>query len=206
MGRVLLIRVGVYAAYPALRAGLRALLEGADNLAVVATLAPGPSAIPPEVDVIVADFESSAERFDAPPGAVVVALVATVAQGVALLAGGAPPLGLLLREAEPGEVAAAVRAVAVGLVVIDPAIARQALRDRRRPPEPGDETPDPLTAREIEVLGLVATGLPNKAIGLRLGITENTVKFHVATILGKLNAASRAEAVMLGARHGILPL
>lgn len=63
-----------------------------------------------------------------------------------------------------------------------------------------------LTSREIEVLGMLAEGLGNKAIAKRLGISEHTVKFHVSSIFSKLNASSRTEAVTLGARQGLIML
>jgi DNA-binding CsgD family transcriptional regulator len=63
-----------------------------------------------------------------------------------------------------------------------------------------------LTAREREVLQLVAEGLPNKAIARQLGISEHTAKFHVGSLLGKLGAGSRTEAVTLATRRGILPV
>lgn len=63
-----------------------------------------------------------------------------------------------------------------------------------------------LTAREIEVLGMLAEGLGNKAIAKRLNISEHTVKFHVSSIFTKLNASSRTEAVTLGARQGLIML
>jgi len=63
---------------------------------------------------------------------------------------------------------------------------------------------EPLTAREIEVLDLLAEGLSNKAIAARLGISDQTVKFHVASITGKLGAANRTEAVRRALRRGLL--
>jgi DNA-binding CsgD family transcriptional regulator len=63
-----------------------------------------------------------------------------------------------------------------------------------------------LTPREIEVLGMLAEGLGNKTIARRLGISEHTVKFHVGSILAKLDASSRTEAVTLGARRGLIML
>jgi DNA-binding CsgD family transcriptional regulator len=63
-----------------------------------------------------------------------------------------------------------------------------------------------LTPREIEVLGMLAEGLGNKAIAWRLDISEHTVKFHVGSILAKLNASSRTEAVTLGIRQGLILL
>ena len=70
----------------------------------------------------------------------------------------------------------------------------------------GAATASALTEREQEVLRLVALGLPNKGIALDLGISEHTVKFHVGSILGKLDAGSRTEAVMTAARRGLLAL
>jgi DNA-binding CsgD family transcriptional regulator len=72
---------------------------------------------------------------------------------------------------------------------------------------PGDETSaEPLTAREHQVLDLLAEGLPNKAIAGRLGISDQTVKFHVASICGKLGAANRTEAVRRAVRRGLITL
>jgi DNA-binding NarL/FixJ family response regulator len=68
------------------------------------------------------------------------------------------------------------------------------------------ELAEPLTAREREVLQLLASGLGNKEIATKLTISEHTAKFHVASILGKLGAASRTEAVTLGIRHGLVLL
>jgi two-component system nitrate/nitrite response regulator NarL len=65
---------------------------------------------------------------------------------------------------------------------------------------------EPLTPREVEVLQLLAEGLPNKAIAARLGISDQTVKFHVASITGKLGAANRTEAVRRAARRGLIDL
>ena len=67
-----------------------------------------------------------------------------------------------------------------------------------------DALGDPLSPRELQVLALVADGLPNKAIARELGISEHTAKFHVGSVLGKLGAGSRTEAVTLATRHGIL--
>src|SRR5215216_1807387 len=71
-----------------------------------------------------------------------------------------------------------------------------------------DETPAPesLTPREIEVLELIAEGLPNKAIADRLGISDQTVKFHVASISGKLGAINRTDAVRRAFRRGLITL
>ena len=65
---------------------------------------------------------------------------------------------------------------------------------------------EPLTPRESEVLELLAEGLPNKSIARRLGISDQTVKFHVSSICGKLGASNRTEAVRLGLRRGLISL
>jgi DNA-binding NarL/FixJ family response regulator len=69
-----------------------------------------------------------------------------------------------------------------------------------------DQFEEPLTAREVEVLELLAEGLPNKAIAARLGISDQTVKFHVASISGKLGAANRTDAVRRAVRRGLITL
>src|SRR5215471_5050935 len=65
---------------------------------------------------------------------------------------------------------------------------------------------EPLTAREVQVLELLAEGLPNKSIAVRLGISDQTVKFHVASICGKLGAANRTDAVRRAVRRGLISL
>ena len=126
---------------------------------------------------------------------------------------------VLPRNVTRSELAAAIEAVAAGLLVFHPADADllPALRpgepDARPGPNPGLSSPqlneqlvEPLTRREIEVLQLVAGGLGNKEIALRLNISEHTAKFHVASIMSKLGAASRTEAVTVGIRHGLVML
>ena len=76
----------------------------------------------------------------------------------------------------------------------------------RESAEEGDSTIETLTAREIEVLELLAEGLSNKGIAARLGISDQTVKFHVASIAGKLGAANRTDAVRRAVRRGLITL
>jgi len=111
----------------------------------------------------------------------------------------------LPRRASALEIVAAIGAAAQGLVVLHPDIltAMQRTELGRRSPE---ELNGALTAREIEVLGMLAEGLANKNIAFRLGISEHTVKFHIASIFTKLNASSRAEAVAIGMRQGLILL
>jgi DNA-binding NarL/FixJ family response regulator len=108
-------------------------------------------------------------------------------------------------DATASEVLAAVAAVGQGLVVLT-----QTQAERLLPARSGrDDLPrliEALTPREVEVLRLLADGLVNKEIADRLGISEHTAKFHVASILGKLQASSRTEAVAQGMRRGLIPI
>lgn len=111
--------------------------------------------------------------------------------------------GLLLRDTDAEHLVAALMAVALGLVVLDPSLAAamSAIREQGTP-----LMVEELTPRELEVLQLLAEGLPNKIIALRLDISEHTVKFHVNAILGKLGAQSRTEAVVRASRLGLILL
>lgn len=124
-------------------------------------------------------------------------------KSAALEALGAGASGALARGAQPARIVAALGALAAGLYAVDGAFAKAALRP---PGRAAEELPDALTLREREVLELVAAGLSNKGIGARLAISEHTAKAHVVAILGKLGAATRAEAVTRAAKLGLLAL
>jgi DNA-binding NarL/FixJ family response regulator len=110
------------------------------------------------------------------------------------------------------QLAAAIEAVAAGLGVFVPNETQidetpDEILDTARPFAshlPPPRLPEALTSREIEVLRAMADGFSNKEIALRLKISENTAKFHVGSVMGKLGARSRTEAVMLGVRYGIV--
>jgi DNA-binding NarL/FixJ family response regulator len=133
---------------------------------------------------------------DGPPP--VVALAAGEPEAADALRSGAR--AVLFRAAGADALAAALVAAARGLSVLDPALAEGWLRPPEEAPSEG------LTAREAEVLGLLAEGLSNKGIAARLGISEHTAKFHVVAILGKLGAESRAAAIVKAARLGLVAL
>lgn len=119
------------------------------------------------------------------------------------LAGGA--VAYLPPDADAAILAAAVRGVALGLTVVDPAlIVAAGVHIHSRTQVDGLPPGEPLTTREREVLELVASGLPNKTIARELGISEHTAKFHVGSLLAKLGAASRTEAVTIATRRGLL--
>ena len=109
--------------------------------------------------------------------------------------------GVLSPEASPEEIVAAVSSAAAGLITLQPAAVELFSHNSRAVSENLD---DPLTPRELEVLAMLAEGLSNKLLAYRLGISEHTVKFHVTSILNKLQAGSRTDAVMQGIRRGLI--
>jgi DNA-binding NarL/FixJ family response regulator len=103
------------------------------------------------------------------------------------------------------EIVAAIEAVYAGLMVLHPADVNVVTSSNNALSNPTlRSATEPLTSRETEVLQLLALGLANKEIAGRMKISEHTVKFHVASILGKLGASSRTEAVTLGIRQGLV--
>jgi DNA-binding NarL/FixJ family response regulator len=113
--------------------------------------------------------------------------------------------GLLLRSSTPERIMAAISAAAQGSVVLAPEIASVLVRTAPTSIA-SSAPPEALTPRELDVLRLMAEGLPNKAIAARLGVTEHTIKFHVNAVLAKLGAQSRTEAVVRATRLGLIPL
>jgi two-component system, NarL family, response regulator YdfI len=105
------------------------------------------------------------------------------------------------------QIFATVQAAVAGLVVLHPHEISEAFPGVTTPlSQPLAELTEPLTRREREVLQMLASGLANKEIAARLNISEHTVKFHVASVLGKLGASGRTEAVALGIRRGLVLL
>ena len=105
---------------------------------------------------------------------------------------------ILQRDISSDQIVQAIKSVAGGLLVFDSALMPQRSED--------DPLAEPLTPREVEVLRLLADGSGNKEIAARLNISEHTIKFHIRSILGKLGAASRTEAVTRGLRSGLIDL
>ncbi len=110
--------------------------------------------------------------------------------------------GVLARSATDAEIETALTAIAGGLIVVDVAV-RNAYARRS---DTDDAPSEALTERETSVLRMLADGHSNRRIGERLGIAENTVKAHVASVFAKLGASTRAEAVANGLRRGLVPL
>jgi DNA-binding NarL/FixJ family response regulator len=239
------MRIHIVSAYPAVRAGLAALLAAQPGWTVTAGPPPdedqpappassAPDAPPEPPDVLLLDaadpgiateIASLLDLLRPAIGVVVLGggraasrrdarqeesadMLRYVAQGA-----GAAGLafGLLRRDAAVEEVIVALSAVAGGVIVLDRRLGSALVT----PTEPAFAVAAPertigggeaLTPRELEVLQLVAQGLPNKTIAAKLHVSEHTAKFHVSSIMLKLGAASRTEAVTLAARRGLLIL
>jgi NarL family two-component system response regulator LiaR len=114
-------------------------------------------------------------------------------------------LGYLLKDSSPEELLQAIHDVNRGESSLHPTIARKLIQELSRPSDlpPAEE---PLTEREVEVLGLVAQGLPNQEIAEELVISEPTVRTHVSNILSKLHLANRTQAALYALREGLARL
>jgi two-component system nitrate/nitrite response regulator NarL len=197
------LRVAVAAPDRFARLGLTTLLERFDDVHVVGDIdideriASRLRVINP--DVLLADLQSRAPSalndIDCP---IVVLLSGAHAAADAFAAGAG---AVLLRTAPADRLHAALHAVTSELVVADGEIASHVFDQRARPTE---EIEQALTHRELEVMQQLAAGRTNRDIAAALGITEHTVKFHVNSILDKLGAESRTEAVVRAARLGIV--
>jgi two-component system, NarL family, response regulator YdfI len=120
---------------------------------------------------------------------------------------GAGVRAILPADVPPDQLVAALQAASAGLVVLHPSDVNAALPAAATATSQSlAELAEPLTRREREVLQMLAAGLGNKEIAARLNISDHTAKFHVASILGKLGAATRTEAVSLGIRRGLILL
>jgi two-component system, NarL family, response regulator YdfI len=211
------IRVFIVAASPLIRAGLQSMLADR-GFKIVGSAA---------------DFETiSGPLVDAEPDVVLVEIAAHVqeellsaledteiAQEYAVVVLSEQPKAdwlsralragvraVLPREVTPEQVSAALEAAVAGLIVVHPSEVDAVLPAPAAFSSPVRELPEPLTPREREVLQMISSGLGNKEIAEKLSISDHTVKFHVASILGKLGASSRTEAVSIGIRHGLVLL
>jgi DNA-binding NarL/FixJ family response regulator len=204
------LRVLIVAPYPTLQYGLRAAVESADEVEVTGLAADLEQALAlldeDQADLLLADAdwgESELLALDELPAAPrLILLIDDPALAAELLLAGAQ--AVLPRDATPEEIVAALRAAYAGLIVLDAQTrSRLALPAAERREPAATEYPL-LTGRELQVLELIAQGLPNKSIAVTLGISEHTVKFHVGSLLTKLNAASRSEALAHAIQAGLL--
>jgi DNA-binding NarL/FixJ family response regulator len=205
------LRVLIVGDSPLARAGLAGLLNTQAGIEVVGQVAADSgltsSLAVYRADVVAWDMGWEASRsLDflsevrevAPP---ILALFNDSADIAAIYEAGAR--GLLLEDVGGEQLTAALYAVSRGLLVLNPLLALPSLSSV---PSANNSAADALTPRELEVLALVAEGLPNKVIASRLGISEHTVKFHVNSVMSKLGVQSRTEAVVRATRLGMITL
>ncbi|WP_085368331.1 response regulator transcription factor [Leifsonia sp. NCR5] len=205
-----MIRIVIADDHPVVRAGIRALLEGEDDLQVIGEAATPDEAVAlaesaaPELvlmDLQFADGQSGADAtrriraLEAPPYVLVLTNYDTDGDILGAVEAGAS--GYLLKDAPPGDLIAAIRSAAAGESALAPAIAGR-LMERLRSPSVS------LSAREIEVLQLVADGASNAEIARRLFVTDATVKSHLVHVFSKLGVASRTAAVSTARSLGVL--
>jgi NarL family two-component system response regulator YdfI len=210
------ISVLLAAASTVRRAGLEALIKNAPLLKLAGSLQ-GTVAVAQYVaqlhpDVILLDLENENRESTVPalpriPNSFpVVALIDEPSADWAAHALRSGVKAILPRDSSMDEILAAIQAAHAGLVLLDSAVTQNLAA--RVPALASQPTPtlDDLTPREVEVLRMLAEGLGNREMASRLGISDHTVKFHISSILDKLGASTRTEAVTMGIRMGIILL
>lgn len=209
------IRILVADDHPIVRDGLIAILSTQPDIDVVGEASNGRDVIDKvaalQPDVLLLDLEMpemdgvEALRRLRDAGATVRTIVFTAFDTDERILGAvqAGAQGYLLKGAPRDELFEAVRVVHAGGSLLQPVVTSKLLRRISAPAEPAATT-EPLTPRELDVLRLMARGLQNKEIALDLVISERTVKFHVSSILQKLSAGNRTEAVTIALQQGLV--
>jgi NarL family two-component system response regulator YdfI len=205
------IRVLLAAASSVRRAGLESLIKKTPSLQLAGSLsrieAIAAHATQLHPDIVLADLEgTSASSARLPEVAGQPPVVALIDEPTPDWTANALQNGvkaILPREATMDEILAAIRAAHAGLVLLDPEVTQELAA---RVPAQSLSVPEDLTRREIEVLRMLAEGLGNRQMASQLGISDHTIKFHISSILDKLGAATRTEAVTMGIRMGIILL
>ncbi|UJA20343.1 response regulator transcription factor [Thermoleophilia bacterium SCSIO 60948] len=204
-------RVLIAEDHAVVRAGLEELFAGAEGIEVVATAADGAAAVDLAAeyapDVVLMDLQmprmdgiEATRRITASdPEARIVVLTSFSDQARILEAIDAGAVGYLLKDAEPDELFRGVAAAARGESPLAPKAANAVLRARSAP-----AGADKLTEREREILKLVASGLQNKQIAMRLGISEKTVKAHLTNVYAAIGVIGRTQATLWAAERGIV--
>ena len=203
------IRVLLASASAVRRAGLESMIKQSSSFKLVGALQGthtiGQHATELLPDVILADLEHEAPLVNQ-NGLPIVALIDNPSAAWTAQALRSGVRSILARDAAGEEIVSAIHAAYAGLVLLDPEVA-ETLSERIPAATSGImASREELTARELEVLAMLAEGLPNREIADRLGVSEHTVKFHISSILDKLGAATRTEAVTLGLRMGLILL
>jgi DNA-binding NarL/FixJ family response regulator len=207
-----MIRILVVDDHPVVRDGLALVLGTQPDFEVVGEASDGAQAVAKACelrpDVILLDLEmpgvdglSALHQFrQKAPEVRVIVFTAFDTDERIIKAVQAGAKGYLLKGAPRAELFEAVRVVAAGGSLLQPVVASKLMRHMSEP------AADALTEREMDVLRLMAKGMPNKEIAAALVVTERTVKFHISAILSKLGAGNRTEAVRVGVQRGLVRL
>jgi len=203
-----LIKVTILSTNHALRVGLREMLNAQPGVQVVGEAREVEDINIRETEVLVLASVSLARLSELQTDSLGILLLTDDTDDVREMVGSTTRAwGAISASAASDELAAAVRAVGEGLWVGAPGLVRGLMRSMRRGDGAGEEIPiESLSAREKEVLQLMAEGLANKQIALRLAISEHTVKFHLSSLYAKLNVSGRTEAVKRGLGLGLISL
>ena len=206
------IRIAVAATSAVRRAGLESIIRSqaefhlAGSFGTVASLVS--FARSTDLDVIVIDTDSIRDLLLEPTSDAVIVLLTEVTEARSisrLLRSGVR--AILSTESDPDDVLCAIYAAYDGLVLLSTSTAASLAAVYGDQPEENEaEFSEEITSRETDVLRMLAEGLVNRDIAARLGISEHTVKFHISSILDKLGASTRTEAVTLGIRRGLIAI
>lgn len=207
------IRVVIVDDHPIFRDGLRTALDGLAEIEVVGAAGNGAEALAAveqlQPDVVLMDLNmptmggiEATRRITAASDAVVLVLTMQSDDDAVFAAVRSGASGYLLKGADRADVIRSIVGVAAGEAVFGPAIAKRMLALFTGAPAATPPFPE-LTEREREILDLVAVGLGNQAIGRKLSLAPKTVRNNVSTILGKLHATDRAEAITKARSHGL---
>jgi NarL family two-component system response regulator YdfI len=206
------IRIAVATTSAVRRAGLESIVRSHAEFQLAGSFGTVPSlasfARSNDLDVIVVDTDSIRDLLlePTPHAAIVLLTEVSDARSISrLLRSGVR--AILSRESDPDDVLSAIYTAYDGLTLLSRPIAESLVAVYSdQSPQVEDEPSEEITSRETEVLRMLAEGLINKEIAARLGISEHTVKFHISSILDKLDASTRTEAVTLGIRRGLIPI
>ncbi len=208
------IRILIVDDHTIVRRGIKALLAETSEMQVVGEAEDGLEAVRLsgllEPDVILMDLlmprmdgiEATRQITAKQPRVRVLVLTSFVGDDKIFPAIKAGALGYLLKDSEPSELIRSIQKVYRGEPSLHPVIARKMMQEIMDKPAE-KSTPEPLTARELEVLGLVAKGLSNEEIAERLVVSEVTVRTHISHLLAKLHLANRVQATLYALREGI---
>ncbi len=200
------------------REGLRAVISHEPDLSIVGEASDGEEAITLtrrlKPDVILMDLlmpkkggiDAIREILEENPQQKILVLTSFAEVDRILPAIRSGALGYIIKNSSPNELMKAIRDVANGAVYMQPEIARQLFHGLSINQEPQKQPLDELSAREIEILKLVAAGMTNEEIGVRLSISSRTVGVHVTHILEKLGINNRTQAALFALRNGLVSL